>query len=76
MPINYDAIDRVTWAYDLINVYIRIGEYDRAIEQIDYVLSIPSHLSLGRIKLDPLYDPIRNYPKFKEVLEKYEEIRG
>jgi len=71
LPTNYFYIDRITWAYDLINVYIQIGEHRLAIDQIDYVLSNPSHLSVDLINLDPLYDPLRDNPRFQELLKEY-----
>ena len=36
------------------------------------VLSVPSDLSVHILRLDPLWDPIRDHPRFQALLAKYE----
>ena len=55
----------------LAEIYIMVGEYDRAIERIEYLLSIPSLMSRPLLEVDPLYDPLRYHPRFQALLEKY-----
>ena len=47
------------------------GEYDLAIDKVDYLLSIPGVLSVPYIKIDPVWKPLLNIPRFQKVLEKY-----
>ena len=54
-----------------IEMFIWLGEYNQAIDLIDQMLSIPSRLTINGLKLDPSFDPIRDYPRFQEVLKKY-----
>jgi non-specific serine/threonine protein kinase len=56
---------------NLAHIYIMMGEYDRAINHLETLLSIPSQLTVWRLKLDPRYDPLRDRPEFQELLEKY-----
>jgi hypothetical protein len=39
---------------------------------IEEQLSIPCELSVGLLRLDPVWDPLRNDPRFRALLEKYE----
>jgi TolB-like protein/Tfp pilus assembly protein PilF len=55
---------------NLAHINILIGDHDEAIEQLETLLSIPSELTLWRLKLDPLYDPLRTHPRFQKLLEK------
>ncbi len=59
----------LNFAYTLILV----GEYDKAIEQLEYLMSIPAgqDLSLNSLRFSPWYDPIRDHPRFKRLVEKY-----
>jgi hypothetical protein len=50
-----------------------VGEYDLAIDKLDYLLSIPSYISVPSIRLDPKWDPLRRHPKFQQLLEKYSQ---
>ena len=71
MPITKDAVMGTYPLYRLAEIYIKVGEYEKAIAQLDYLLSIPSNLSINILKLDPLYDPLRENPRFQRLLEKY-----
>ncbi len=57
--------------WDLARVYILLGDYEKALHQIDYLLSIPGDMTLNKLKLDPIYDPLRNLPGYKNIIEKY-----
>jgi serine/threonine-protein kinase len=47
------------------------GEYDKAFDQIEYLLSIPGELSVPLLKLDPVWAPLRGLPRFHKLVEKY-----
>jgi hypothetical protein len=38
------------------------------------LLSIPSQISIARLKIDPVWDPIRNRPDFQQLLSGSEQI--
>ena len=72
LPDVFSVMDEAQWAYILAHIYIQIAEYERAIEQLDFVLSKPGWLSVKKMILDKRYDPLLDNPRFQEVLEKYE----
>ncbi len=57
-------------------IYTRVGELDLAIDQLDYLLSIPSKFSVSVLRLDPRWDPLRDHPRFQALLEKHEKRRN
>lgn len=66
--------DVITWKYAkeaLTEIYIAVGEYDSALEIMEYLLSVPHRYSVPYIQLDPLYDPLRSLPRFQKLMEKY-----
>lgn len=58
---------------NLAHINILIGNYDAAIEQLEALLASPGELTLWRLKLDPLYDPLRSHPRFRKLLREDKE---
>ena len=71
LPISKEAWNGFYREMDLAKIYTMVGEYDPAIDKLDYLLSIPGELSVPYIKIDPVWKPLFNYPRFQKVLEKY-----
>ena len=73
-PISKDAFLGPGNVFSLAQIYVMVGEYEEAIDQIEYLLSIPTHwLSVPLLRLDPTWDPLREHPRFKQLLEKHSE---
>jgi tetratricopeptide (TPR) repeat protein len=73
LPVSKDAFAGPGYVWELAQILLIVGEYDKAIEQLEYLMSIPAgqDLSLNSLKLDQIYDPLRDHPRFKRLLEKY-----
>jgi serine/threonine protein kinase/tetratricopeptide (TPR) repeat protein len=67
---NKDSQSYFSAARDLAYVYIKVSEFDAAIDQIEYMLSFPGLLSIPLLQLDPAWDPLRDHPRFKKLIEK------
>jgi serine/threonine-protein kinase len=77
MPVAEDALTGADMLAHQAELYIRVGEPDKAIALVDRVLSMPTGmiLSSASLRLDPIWDPLRDDPRFKALLAKYPEGR-
>jgi len=69
LPISKDAWRGLYREKDLAQIYVMVGEFDAAIEKIEHLLSIPGEMSIPLLQLDPAWDPLRNHPRFKKLIE-------
>jgi tetratricopeptide (TPR) repeat protein len=68
-PVSKDALDGPGNVFSLAVIYVMVGEYDAALDKIEYLLSIPYDLSVPFLRLDWRWDPLREHPRFKRLLE-------
>ncbi len=71
MPLSRSAIDGVEIMISLANIYTMIGEYDLAIDQLEHLMAVPSEISVPYLKMWPEFTPLRDHPRFEELLKKY-----
>jgi serine/threonine protein kinase/tetratricopeptide (TPR) repeat protein len=69
-PLNKEAMRRPHRVEDLARIYVMVDEHDKAINQLEDLLSIPGPISIPLLLLDPAWDPLRNHPRFKKLIEK------
>jgi TolB-like protein/Tfp pilus assembly protein PilF len=79
-PIDKDAVDGPIPIEILARVAARVGEPDRAITALQKLLSIPYNGALAAapltpalLRLDPMFDPLRNDPRFQKLCEEKPE---
>ena len=71
LPLSEDAEYGIPYAQDLALIYTLAGEYDKAIDQLEYLLKIPSWISVPYIKIIPGFNSLNDKPKFRALLKKY-----
>ena len=70
LPIEKDAIGGPYFLSGLAEIEAQTGETNEAIGNLRQLLSIPAGLfvSIQRLRIDPVWDPIRNDPGFQQIL--------
>ncbi len=66
-----NAPDKADRMVDLAQIYVMVKEYSKALDLLEELLSGPSSLSTGKLKLDPVWTPLHEIPRFKELILKY-----
>ncbi len=67
-----DAYDSRLVAEERARILAQAGELDAALDEIEQLLAGPGYLSVHTLRLDPLWDPIREHSRFQALLAKYE----
>jgi serine/threonine-protein kinase len=70
-PHKRDALWGTDFLRNLAEAYTRIGDLDAAIDQLEIVLSVPSIMTSRLLAVDPIWDPLREHPRFQSLLENY-----
>jgi hypothetical protein len=70
LPIEKDAVTGPIPIEILARVAAQTGETDRAIAALQKLLSIPggTPLTPALLRLDPMFDPLRNDPRFQKLV--------
>jgi TolB-like protein/Flp pilus assembly protein TadD len=55
-------------------IHLRLGEHDAAIDMLERALSIPGTTSAWLLRLNPQVDPIRDNPRFQQLIEEHSGI--
>jgi TolB-like protein len=70
VPTSRDALEGPTYELDaVLRVFLPAGEHDAAIEHLGAYLAGPGRWSVEGLLPDPRLDPIRDDPRFLELVE-------
>ena len=61
--VSLDALRRTDSAAAAID-----GAAALALDQLDYLLSIPAKISVAELRLDPRWDPLREQARFQKLI--------
>src|SRR5213596_3410386 len=76
ISIEKDALMGPNFQIGLAQIEARVGAPEEAIKRLRRLLSIPAgwEVSIARLMIDPVWDPIRNRPDFQKLLSGPEQI--
>lgn len=55
----------------MARIYTICGQYDEAIGELDYLLSLETKFTVHDIELDDTFDPLRELPAYQVLMKKY-----
>jgi len=68
LPVTKDAFSGAYNQHLLARIYTLLGEYDKAIDQLQTLLGVPYYLSAAWLKIDPTFDALRGNPRFERLI--------
>jgi TolB-like protein/thioredoxin-like negative regulator of GroEL len=74
LTVEMDAVLGPTGQVGLAEIEAWAGVPENATNRLRHLLSIPSGVSIARLKIDPVWDPVRNRPDFQQLLSGPEQI--
>src|SRR5947208_2336413 len=64
-----DAVNKPYSQIILAQIQARFGDTDAAIAALPHLLEVPAGLNVANLKFDPLWDPLRNDPRFQKLCQ-------
>jgi tetratricopeptide (TPR) repeat protein len=64
-----DAISKPGAEVALAQIEARFGDFDAAIAALPHLLEVPNGITSALLRLDPLWDPLRNDPRFQKLVQ-------
>src|SRR5215475_8544730 len=76
ISIEKDALAGPNFQIGLAQIEARAGAPEEAVKRLRHLLSIPAGqvVSTASVKIDPVWDPIRNRPDFQQLFSRPEQI--
>ncbi len=71
LPVSEDAVYGIGHVIDLAHIYTLLGHSDKAVEQLEFLLSTPGWVSVPFLRADPRWLPLRGHPGFEALLARH-----
>ena len=71
LPVTRDAVAGPELVERLARTYVLAGDHERALDELAFLLEIPSPVTPAVLRLDPTWRPLRQDPRFAELLERF-----
>jgi tetratricopeptide (TPR) repeat protein len=55
--------------HQLARIYLLVGEPEKALDRLEPLLKIPYFLSPAWLRIDPTFEPLRQHPRFRRLVE-------
>ncbi|MCP4570267.1 MAG: protein kinase [FCB group bacterium] len=76
LPVSQDYMNGSEMLRLLCEVYTMVGEEEEALELLEYLIEHPSMIQIHDARISPYWDTLRENPRFKALLKKYEGKYG
>jgi hypothetical protein len=60
----------------MARIYAKSGRYDDALDELEYLSSIPSPYTARYMAITSDFSELRDHPRFQALIEKYEAEHG
>jgi tetratricopeptide (TPR) repeat protein len=67
-PVSKDATNGPYIVHQLVRIYIINGQYDKALDELEKLLTMKYDVSPGWLRIDPLFNPLRKNPRFQKLV--------
>jgi tetratricopeptide (TPR) repeat protein len=71
LPETKDAFDGPILTVSRARIAVKCGDANTALEILERSLEIPAGITISELQVDPTWDPLRNNPRFKQMLKKH-----
>ncbi len=68
VPVSKDAVSGPYYQHQLARIYALVGKPEKALDELEPLLSIPYSVSAASLRIDPNFDPLRETPRFQRVV--------
>jgi TolB-like protein/class 3 adenylate cyclase len=68
-PVSDDALVNVQALKRLAYVYLFAGDHERALQMLRKLVEVPGGENYGPLKYNPIFDELRNDPRFQVIVE-------
>ena len=68
LPVSKEAYAGAFRVEEMARIYAMVGEREAAVDQLEYLMSIPFDLAAPGLRLDPAWDSLRDHPRFQKLV--------
>ncbi len=69
VPIRKDAVEGTSREEQLVEIYLMLGETEKALDHLEPLLSMPGYLSGARLRIDPGFASLRGNARFERLMK-------
>jgi tetratricopeptide (TPR) repeat protein len=68
-PLSRDQANGAYNQHQLVRIYLVVGEFEKALDQLEPLLKVPYLLSPEWLRIDPGFAPLKGNPRFERLIK-------